>query len=211
MQIKFKGKIAIDIPEFIEDFSKTFSNEINNVPDNFYDTFQYTTTGCNLTHPRTIGYITKILWGMENVINVDHDVRINIERNEKKIKFQPDIIVNYNCGNSEPLLAIDYESPNSSDARIPLKDVGSYLEWGESTPYIVITTLPKKEIPDWELRYTSKKEYNFMHKGKQKDIRKNPFEYWYKFYKDEIKKHGYKLDNIYFININGKEISFEKI
>jgi hypothetical protein len=51
------------IPRVVNHFVKSFSREIQNVPVGFYDTFEYTTTGNNLTHPRTIGYITKVVWG----------------------------------------------------------------------------------------------------------------------------------------------------
>ena len=77
----------------IEDFLEEFSKEIRNVPDGFYDTFQFTKTRNNWTHPRTLGYITKILWGLEDVVNVFIDLHINVKRVDEKVKFQPDIFV----------------------------------------------------------------------------------------------------------------------
>lgn len=195
------------VPKIIEDFVKKFSKEIKNAPDGFYSTFQYTKTGKTWTHPLTLGYITKVLWNFENVANIYIDLRVNVKKNNKKVKFQPDIFV---CGgNDEPLLVIDYESPNSSDSRIPSRNILHYLNWGRSTPYIIITTLPKRESPDWELRYASKGDTNGNHKGKLREIQKNPFSYWYKFYRDELRKNKDALNNVYFININGNEASLE--
>lgn len=189
----------------ILDFIKAFSEEIKNVPDGFYDTFQYTTTGKNHTHPRTLGYITKALWNLENVSDVYIDYRINVDNG--KTKFQPDI---FSCdGKGKPLLVIDYESPNSSDARIPSKDVKPYLKWNPQVPYIIITTLPKRHSPSWQLRYTD--ATNKFHKDNNEDIRKNPFEYWYNFYKNKLQKCEAEMKSVYFININGKETSLERL
>jgi hypothetical protein len=195
------------IPELINRFIEIFSNEINKVPDDFYNTFQYTKTGKNLTHPRTLGYITKVLWSWENVSNLCIDLRVNVKKVDKKgkvqkAKFQPDISVF--DGDNHPLLFLDYESPNSSDDRIPSKDIIPYLQQGKSTPYIVITTLPDSESPMWSVKWAATK-----HKRKLKEIRKNPAEYWYKFYKHELNNYVDNINNIYFINIDGKnKVSF---
>jgi len=191
------------IPKIVNFLIKGLSKEIQNVPDGFYDTFQYTTTGKNWTHPRTIGYITKVVWGLQNVAIVESDLRIN----EGGVKFQPDIFVR--DSENRPLLVVDYESPNSSDARIPSKNIKPYLKWGESVPYIIVTSLPKKSSPGWELRYTSKGYRNRPHKRKIKEIRSNPFEYWFKIYKHQMKKWGGKLRTVYFVNINAKKLSLE--
>ena len=109
-------------------------------PDGFYDSFEYTKTGKNLTHPWTIGLLSKILWNLGGVTEVGIDVRIN---RPDGAKFQPDLVA-YRKG--DPVLLVDYESPNSSDARVPGKDVEPYLTWvaGEEgrAEYLIITTLP---------------------------------------------------------------------
>jgi hypothetical protein len=84
------------------------------------------------------------------------------------------------------------------------------LEWAEhkqkAIPYIIITTLPDKESPEWQLRYTSKDQYNHEHKGKISCVRNNPFKYWYRVYSQEIKDKNIKLSNIQFFNIDGKKV-----
>ncbi len=197
----------------ISDFADEFSKEIGNVLDGFYDTFKYTTTGNNLTHPRTLGYIVKAVLELDNAANLDIDLRINVDGK----KFQPDILVRDKM--NKPILIVDYESPNSSDARIIPKDIISYIKWKTPIPYIIITTLPKKSSPQWELLYTNKTGVNNHLYGLDRKtrteikdkIRKNPFDYWFDFYRNKLKDCGDKLDNIYFININSKEISFEDI
>jgi hypothetical protein len=65
------------IPKVVNFFIEGLSKEIQHVPDGFYDIFEYTTTGNNFTHPRTIGYITKVVWGIQNAAIVENDLRIN--------------------------------------------------------------------------------------------------------------------------------------
>lgn len=193
--------------KLIESFVEEFNKEINKVPDGFYDTFKYTKTGNNLTHPRTLGYIIKAILRLRNDTAIEIDRRFN----EDKTKFQPDIYVTLT--DDKPFLVVDYESPNSSDARILDKDVKPYLEWVKShgysnAPYIIITTLPtnRRSTGEWELRYTSKGQCNEDHKGKLKEIRDNPFEYWYgNVYEQYLQQHKDILDKVYFINISGKE------
>ena len=62
--------------------------------------------------------MAKLLWQAPGVHGVGIDVRINLGSG---IKLQPDLVA-YNAGYEE-LALIDYESPNSSDARVPWKDV----------------------------------------------------------------------------------------
>ena len=187
--------------QIIDDFVDKFSSYIRKTPEGFYDTFRFTRTGLNLTHPRTWGYAVQALKD-SGIHTIDIDIRIN-----DRGKFQPDVIGRQEDGME--VLIIDYESPNSSDARIIEKDVNPYREWSEAnnkeTPYIIITTLPDKPGPEWELRYTSKGYYNEHHKGKLPEITKNPFRYWYDFYRKMLE--GYNMDCIYFVNISGKDVN----
>ncbi len=174
--------------------------EIAQLPNRFYDSFEYTTTGNNYTHPVTLGLIAKILWQVSGVRYVAVDIRLN----DNGAKFQPDLTALANIEKIEPLVFLDYESPNSSDGRIPTKDISAYKEWSKAcnkkTPYLIVTTLPDKTVADWELRYTAKEQYNCDYKGRREDICKNPFAFWYSEYRRLIKD----VNGIYFINIDGK-------
>ena len=140
-------------------FARTFEVEIQSLPINFYDSFEFTKRRNNLTHPITIGLITKVLINLASANIIGHDIRFN----EASRKFQPDIVILN--PDLEPLLYIDYESPNSSDARVPIKDVRAYTQWVEdyhdALPYFIITTLPNKPAPEWQLRHTGKEPIQF--------------------------------------------------
>jgi hypothetical protein len=187
-------KIVDDLQKQIKSFKE----------EGFYDTFEYTVTGKNKTHPRTIGLLCKILWDIKIVSAVYVDMRFNEDGGEK---FQPDLTGFDSYGN--PIIFIDYESPNSSDARVLEKDIDSYKSWvtakKSQVPYIIITTLPDKDMPEWEVRYTSKNGYNYLHRGKRREIRENPFRFWYSYYRKHMK--GKDTRNIFFANINGESVS----
>lgn len=191
----------------IEYLQKEFKKEIQFLPDHFYDTFDYTKTGNNLAHPITLGILCKILSSLDWAARIGIDVRLNIG---KKQKFQPDIVVYDDMFKSSGIkLFIDYESPNSSDARIPRKDVQAYLRWtnnvGLSVPYVIITTLPDKQPERWEVRYTSKTGCNFGFRNRKEEIAKNPFVFWYKYYSGcDCLNHKH----IHFLNVNNKEVNY---
>jgi hypothetical protein len=172
-------------------------------PEGFYDSLKYTTTGNNLTHPWTLGLLSKILWRLDGITEVGVDVRIN---RLDGAKFQPDLVA---YRERDPVLLVDYESPNSSDARVPEKDVEPYLKWvaGTASPaeYIIITTLPAHACPGWEVRYTSKGQCNYGFGGRRDDIRKNPFEFWYSEYKRTLL--GKPLGALSFVNIDGRRVT----
>jgi hypothetical protein len=177
--------------------------EIGHVPPRFYDSFDYTSTGNNLTHPITVALLSKILWQIPGVEFVAEDLRLNME----KTKFQPDLTALKTVAPLSPLLFVDYESPNSCDTRIPDKDVGAYLEWstvkGERTPYVIITTLPKRPS-EWELRWASKGDNNAMYKGRRNEISRNPFKFWYAHYRKALA--GKDLRGLSFVNIDDKKV-----
>ena len=176
--------------------------EMAQLPDRFYDSFDYTTTGRNCTHPITLGLLAKVLWRLPGVRFVAIDFRLN----DNGAKFQPDVVALAEIKPIDPLLFLDYESPNSCDRRIPAKDVDSYEQWSKnykkSVPYFIVTTLPNKAVDDWELRYTSAGGYNHNYAEKRKDIRGNPFVFWYREYEPCLGKNP----NIYFINMDGKRV-----
>jgi hypothetical protein len=181
--------------------------QIVSFPEGFYDTFKFTSTGNNLTHPRTIGLLCKILWDIKTISEVYVDMRFN----DGGVKFQPDLTGFDSCGN--PIIFIDYESPNSSDARVLEKDIDSYKSWitakNSQVPYIIITTLPDKDTPGWEVRYTGKNGCNYTYRDKKSEILKNPYSFWYSHYRDYMKKID--THNIFFANVNGKDVNLEKM
>jgi hypothetical protein len=195
--------------KLINDFAKRLEEIVENVPDDFYDTFEFTKTDNNYTHPWTWARLIEIFSEIDNVTAV-----LNDQKN-----FKPDIVIYNEDFNFSPVLYIDYESPSSSDARIVTKDVDKYIAFNKPIPYVIITTLPKKESPKWKLLWAGKDGYNNhlystdknVRADNQKKIQKNPFDYWYSFYRSKLKDYGDKLENIYFLNINGKQISFEDI
>ena len=52
----------------------------------YYNTFDYTRTGSNICHPRTVGLIARICWTIPDVAAVDIDIHYNLSR---EVKFQP--------------------------------------------------------------------------------------------------------------------------
>jgi hypothetical protein len=170
-------------------------------PEGFYDSFEYTKTGNNLTHPWTIGLLSRILWSLDGITEVGIDVRIRRDG----AKFQPDLVA---YRERKPVLLVDYESPNSSDARVPEKDVEPYLNWvaGAASPaeYIIITTLPAHACPLWEVRYTAKGQCNHKFRDRPDEIRRNPFEFWYSHYRDTPRRK--QLGAIRFVNIDGRRV-----
>ncbi|MDD3896464.1 MAG: hypothetical protein PHU04_01275 [Candidatus Peribacteraceae bacterium] len=175
---------------------------IQYVPDGFFNSFAFTQTGNNLTHPLTWGILARLLWDVPHIAQVGIDVRIN----QHGIKFQPDLVGYSEDGSM--VVFLDYESPNSSDARIPGKDVDAFIAWrdasGADVPYVIITTLPDCPAPDWELRYTSSDFYNSGFGGQGGVLRRNPCLFWYNYYYGEFAKR--RMEGITFLNISGKTV-----
>lgn len=194
------------VSRLVADLSKAIAK----LPADFYDSFDYTTTGKNLTHPLTLGILTKILGALDHVTHVGVDVRFNAG---KDVKFQPDLVA-YE-GLTNPTLFVDYESPNSSDARVPEKDVEPYSKWLKAPrkepgapvtepEYVIVTTLPTRPSPRWQVRYTSRGGYNHEFRNQRKQIRDGPFDFWYRYYRKRLR--GEHLRHLRFINIDGKQV-----
>ncbi len=188
------------ITQIVLDFEK----EITKLPDGFYNTFRYTTTGRNYTHPITLAILSKII---SRIADVQY-IAIDLKLNEGNAKFQPDLVAMTSLEPFQPLLFLDYESPNSSDMRIPTKNIDTYIAWSKAysrrIPYIIITTLPNRKTESWQLRYTSEGYPNEAFSNRRKDIFENPFQFWYSQYRKVLKSMN--LSKIYFININGKRV-----
>lgn len=140
---------------------------------------------------------------------VEIDPRLN---DRARLKFQPDLLVR--ASDERVRLAVDVESPNSSDARLLPKDVDAYVDWvrgerrrgGEAFPYLVITMLPdQRRDPGsiWELRWSS--GYNQAQKGRLAEICANPYRVWYGLLARDrglIERHP-----LFFANFNGRTMS----
>lgn len=181
--------------ELAPDFVAAVEVAIAGVPRGFFDSFRYNETGNNLCHPRTLGYLAKAAWTLPATAAVEIDVRFNLGT---KVKFQPDLAIRDRQENL--LLLVDFESPNSSDARIIRKDVEHYLSWtfASSTPkpveYLIITSLPDKSAPEWQVRH--------YHRERRAEIRRNPFRYWYRFYLESLNSRWAEFP-IGFANFHG--------
>lgn len=195
-----------------EEFASALQNEIRPLPSGFYDTFEYTKTGNNLNHPITIGTICRLLLATDPTLNLALDLRLN----EAGLKFQPDVVVL--SPDLEPVLFVDYESPNSSDARVPYKDVNAYAQWTadyhDPVPYFIVTSLPDKPAPSWELRHTGKTQSNaeFAGPGRNlthKHIRANPFRFWIEYYRSKITTP--LSSSLSYFNIDGKTVNIVKL
>src|SRR5438876_797949 len=116
------------VDEFIAGLREVIASSALATPT-LFDSFKYTTTGNNLCHSRALGWMAKAAWKLPFAAAVEIDVRFNLGGG---VKFQPDLAVR----NHEDVvqLVVDFESPNSSDARIPTKDVAPYLAWAAKKP-----------------------------------------------------------------------------
>ncbi len=195
--------MALSCIQLADNLGKKLEKMLQNVPDRFLDTFEYTATGKNLTHPIVLGYLSRLFWDYPGVQFVGIDVRLN---SGEGTKFQPDLAA---FGKKlHPLFFLDYESPNSSDARIPGKDVDAYSAWREKTsataPYVIVTTLPDAESPAWELRWTSRDQYNEAFRGRGSEVVQNPYQFWYTHYRSEFASR--QMENVAMLNISGKRV-----
>jgi len=106
-QLKSKMPFASDFVRAIEPLLE------RGLPDRFFDSFEYNETGNNLCHPRTVGLLDKAAWSLPADTAVEIDVHLNVGGG---VKFQPDLTVRDH--RDRLFLIVDFENPNSSDARI---------------------------------------------------------------------------------------------
>ena len=193
------------VTTFIEEFEKVLI-ECPIVSRSFYNSFEFTRTGNNLSHPRTLGLLVKACNSLSEVVAVDVDVHLNAGSG---VKFQPDLV----AWDKDEIctLIVDFESPNSSDARIPGKDVQAYAKWIDFTkcevPYLIITSLPKVPKGKWKLRM-DRDGCNREHREFVDQIKSSPFTYWYGVYREELEKlskqyHGFRELPLFFANLDG--------
>jgi hypothetical protein len=191
-----KGSLA-------ESFSEHLQTAIDaaKLPDGFYDTFHFVETGNNLCHPITLSIIGNAVARIDGVVHVGIDVRLNLGGG---VKFQPDV-VGFGEDRSH-VLYVDFESPNSCDTRIKDKDILPYLNWVSKHPnaadYVVVTSLPDRLSPTWQLRWTSGEDVsgrNSEHRQFRDAIRANPLRYWSKVWRHDLINRD--LSRVVFLNI----------
>jgi hypothetical protein len=178
----------MEVP-MLNELVEALQGRLARLPDGFFDSFEYTRTGNNLTHPIVVAALVEAVATLPRVRRVGVDVRLN----DGEGKLQPDVVAF--DADFEPVLLIDYESPNSSDARIPMKDWDPYILWRtrraiNAPPYVVVSTLPSKQSPGWELRYTSKGYYNHEFQGRRSEVCRNPFDFWYAWYRAQARSRN---------------------
>jgi len=198
---------------FVENLTEAISRSPSLLlPADFYDSFNFTQTGKNFTHPRTWGLIVKACWALPEVAAVEVDVRLNLGSGRK---FQPDVAARNSAG--DLILAIDYEGPNSSDARILSKDVKPYIGWAKELrrrgtqppPYLIITTLPRRPPPGvWKLRWTAKGHYNYGRSKDWDEMARHPYDYWYGDYREKVGKllEEEPWATVRFLNLDGARL-----
>lgn len=176
----------------------------------YYNSFEFTTTGNNLCHARTLGIMVAASWKLPGACAVDIDLRLNTRNG---VKFQPDLRAVDRAG--EALLFADFESPNSSDARVPVKDVQAFMKWCAATkcrsPYVIFTSLPRIAT-SWGLRWTSNGQWNADHAKNRDQIQARPFDYWYRYYRKAVsgifQKDLQSAAPVYFVNFDGTNLDF---
>jgi len=198
---------------------KELNQALQRLPERFHDSFEYVKRGNNLCHPVTVWLLGKIVASLERVTCVGIDVRLNRGGGRK---FQPDVVGFDKTW--KPVVYVDFESPNSCDARVPLKDVIPYLKWADAkqpdarpvAPYVIVVSLPNKAVQDWQVRWIAKGQTNYKHRNKVKEIRANPHRYWTKVWSNElarelrktkcklIKRH---LSWVTVVNINRRSVT----
>lgn len=199
--------VVSDLVALADSLAARLTVALCDLPDGFLSSFAFTKTGNNLTHPIVWGLLARAVWEMPGVFYVGIDVRLNLGQ---RVKFQPDLV----AFGSTPadsrhfdnhVLYVDYESPNSSDARIPKKDIDAYRAWsrgrGRDVPYLIVTTLPNRECPAWELPWPTKEMRSDNLSTHRAKIRANPFLYWYAHYEQAFTDRD--LSNVALINIDG--------
>jgi hypothetical protein len=179
---------------------------LTDLPIGMHDSFKYTTTGNNLCHSVTIWLLGNVIASLPGVAYVGVDVRLN---RGQGLKFQPDLVGFNKSG--QHVVYVDFESPNSSDARVPTKDIHPYLAWAkqdDAAPYVIVTSLPDHQAPEWRLLWTSTgnngPQYNYAHRNNANKIRENPLKYWTRVWSKEL--NGYDLSQIVLLDIDGKKV-----
>jgi hypothetical protein len=190
----------------VELLRQRLKDAIRELPPRFYNSFDFIKGKTNLCHPISVGLIAKILGELEGIRYVGFDLRLN---DGKGHKFQPDL-VGYLDMEGTPVMFVDFESPNSSDTRIPRYHLQQYLQWVRRSktkpPYVIVTCLPDASAPNWKQLYKSGRWHSW-HKVKDlEELRANPFRYWMKVWGEDLRKRQVDLSQIFFLNIDDRKV-----
>jgi len=181
------------------------------------------------SHSLMISIITKCLWDLldNDEFLVEIEPQFNYKYlDEENCKFNPDIAI-YRVNKEElepiekstPFLFIDYESPNSSDARVMLKDIEPYMYFSEHLKeieniktqpiYLIITSHRNYEAEKNDLNRVLAYGYNDDFRKDKYEIHKNPLSYWlakYFSYISEWKSELWSIDEIFIANVCGEDV-----
>jgi hypothetical protein len=175
--------------------------------DRHYASFDFTHRGPLGCHALTVKVLAAVCRRLPGVSRVDTEVHFN---RADGVTFWPDVVGWDRSG--QIAVAIDFESPNSSDARVPFKDVQRYLEllvsveeeeqealmecqrlgvepdWSplDPFPYFIVTSLPTFPVSaaSWPKKWTSPGYWN---EGQDySSVRGSPFVHWYAYYRSEV-------------------------
>ncbi len=191
----------------VEDIVRRLKTEIRTLPEGFHSTFDYVKTGNNKCHSSTIWLLAKIVSGLSEVEHVGIDVPLG----RKGAKIKPDV-VGYGPDWSH-VIYVDFESPNSSDTRVWLKDCEPYAAYRAANPdtcapYVIVTSLPDCEAPGWQLRWTNMTlkgpQYNHAYRERGAEVQKNPFRFWLGRWREMIDAH--RIAGVTILNIDGRSV-----
>lgn len=162
-------------------------------------------------HTRTIKLIHQVAGGLKGVSAVTGNKALLRGRAQR---WHPDAVLWDD--RDRPLCVVEYESINSSDSRIVFKDCGGYERWLASradespVPLLIVTTHPKGPTAHYQLLYARKEYYNDGHQGQEEMAKRDPFKYWYGWYREQLR---HKLDGlpVTFANLNGNQLERVKM
>ncbi len=179
--------MAFDV---VEEASSNFAKRLRaaKLPPDFFGSWEHCSSNRDsvLCHSIGLGLLAAAVADLKAVQQVGIDSRLTLRirkggRSERK-SWRPDVVgFRRNGDQFIPVVYGDFESPNSSDGRVPVKDVEGYRSWlkagGEPAPYVLVVCLPEREQGYWSLRYT--KGWNKGHAGRLSELReKGPLGYW---------------------------------
>jgi len=132
-------------------------------------------------HARIQGLISSVASKLGYIMDIERELKTS-----KGARFRADVVL---WDNKKLFSVIDYESPNSCDWRVDFERYKKYVlnpgEDGFPKYWIIITTLPKKQVSSWT---SWDKLYRRMPKKTYHNVLKNPFKFYYKYYYKNLKR-----------------------
>lgn len=176
--------------DVVDELSSKFANRLRvaKLPPEFFGSWEHCSSKRDsvLCHSIGLGLLAAAVADLKVVqqVGIDSRLTLRIRKSGKsgRKSWRPDVVGFRREGDEFiPVVYGDFESPNSSDGRVPVKDVEGYRSWlmagGEPAPYVLVVCLPESEHGYWPLRYT--KGWNKDHVGRLPKLReKGPLRYW---------------------------------